>query len=193
MKKREFSARKISGPVQWVRIYRLYCAAFPDSERKPFSMIVRMWRKGKTDVWYYTVDSRFAGFASTINGNREVLVDYLAVDASMRGKGVGTKILSSLKEQYAGQGFFVEIESAWEEAEDRAERQRRKRFYERCGMKSMNVMAEVFGVKMELLTWECQMDFQKYHAFYRDNYSVWAAEHIIEAIHPEAKNSIRSE
>ena len=46
-------------------------------------------------------------------------------------------------------------------------------------------MARVFGVKMELLRHACSVDFERYHAFYRENYSPWAADHIQSAEHPE--------
>ena len=38
--------------VQWIKIYRLYQSAFPESEKKPFSMIRSMCKKGRSDVWY---------------------------------------------------------------------------------------------------------------------------------------------
>ena len=31
---------------------------------------------------------------------------------------------------------------------------------------------------MELLGWDCVMDYEDYRLFYRDNYSEFAAEHI---------------
>jgi hypothetical protein len=42
----------------------------------------------------------------------------------------------------------------------------------------MEVFAWVFGVKMELMGFGCRLSYEQYHAFYRDNYSRWAAEHI---------------
>lgn len=180
-----FAAHRVASPLDWLRVRRLYGRAFPASERKPFAMIVRMQRKGRTDVWCFTQDRRFAGFAATINDSDAVLIDYLAVPDGLRGKGVGSRALDELKRQYPGRGLFVEIESAYEHTADTAERLRRKRFYMRNGMQPMNVMADVFGVKMELLTWNCRVDFARYHAFYRDNIGEMAAQHILEAVHPE--------
>ncbi|MBQ2957660.1 MAG: GNAT family N-acetyltransferase [Clostridia bacterium] len=185
MKMDGFSARRTRTVGQWFRVYRLYERSFPDSERKPFPMIVKMHLKKKTDVWYFTLNGRFAGFASTINSDELILIDYLAVSEKLRGQGAGSKAIEALKESYPDKGLYVEIESPYEPGEDQKERIRRKRFYERCGMKPMNVMANVFGVKMELLTWNCEVDFERYHSFYRDEYSPWAADHIIEAEHPE--------
>lgn len=186
MNKNDFSAEKISTPLQWLRVYFLYRRSFPRSERKPIGVIHAMWRKGKTDVWYFESGGRFAGFASTINDDDLILLDYLAVSKKLRGRGVGSRILQELKRRYSGKGLFLEIESEYETSPNRAERARRKRFYISNGMLPAHVMASVFGVKMELLCWNCSVDFRRYNAFYRDNYSAWAAEHILEAEYPRA-------
>lgn len=169
------------GFAQWVNVYRLYWKAFPKAERKPFAMIGKMYRKGKSDIWYFTRDGKFAGLIITINGDRHILLDYLAVAENQRGTGVGTEILRKMREHYAGKGVFLEIESVYEEAENRDQRLRRKHFYEKCGMKSMEVFVWLFGVKMELMGFDCALSYEEYHAFYRDNYNQWAADHIREA------------
>ena len=45
-------------------------------------------------------------------------------------------------------------------------------------MKELGVLADVFGVRMELLGWDCKLDFNGYQTFYREHYSAWAAEHL---------------
>ena len=182
MKCPDFSVQRISAPLQWLQVYRLYRRAFP---RKSFRMILSMWRRGRTDVWYARSGRRFAGFASTINADTLILLDYLAVAKDLRGRKIGSGILHTLKESYGGRGIFVEIESAFEPGPDRGERMRRRRFYLRNGMQPLQVMAGVFGVKMELLGWNCRVDFPAYRAFYRDNYSAWAAGHITEEKYPQ--------
>lgn len=184
MSRNDFSARKISSAPQWLRVYGLYRRAFPRDERKPFHMILSMWHGGKTDVWYFEQDGRFAGFASTINGAELILLDYLAVPERLRDRGVGSRALQALKQGYRGKGLFVEIEDPHEAAPNRHERVRRKRFYLNNGFVPARVMAEVFGVRMELLCWNCRVDFPEYRAFYRAHYSAWAAQHIIEAEYP---------
>lgn len=187
MKNTDFVVKKASSPLHWLAIYRLYRRAFPWNERKPFGIILSMHRKGKTDVWYYQSKHRFAGFATTINDESLILLDYLAVIENARGRGIGSRILQHLMNHYSGKGFFVEIESEFEETPDQEERIRRKQFYLRNGMEPSHVMASVFGVKMELLCKGCCVDFNRYHAFYRDNYSPWAASNIVEAEYPRKK------
>ena len=167
-----------AGFRQWAEVYCLYQKAFPKSEKKPFSMIRSMHKKGTSDVWRFERNGRFAGIIITINGEKNILLDYLAVDAKQRGTGIGSEILQLMKNHYEGKGVFLEIESVYEECGNKAERLRRKHFYEKCGMESMGVFVWLFGVKMELMSFGCKMRFEEYHAFYRDNYNQWAADHI---------------
>ena len=39
----------------------------------------------------------------------------------------------------------------------------------------------LFGVKMELMGFDCTLSYEQYHSFYRDNYGQWAADHIQKA------------
>ena len=86
-------------------------------------------------------------------------------------------VLAALKER-SEKALFVEIESMYEPDRDQPSRIRRKHFYVKNGFVPMNVMADVFGVKMELMGFDCRLSFEEYHAFYRDNYNEWAAGHI---------------
>jgi len=166
---------------QWAEIYRLYQRAFPASEKKPFSMIVKMFRKGTSDVWRFTREGKFAGIIITINGEAFILLDYLAVEEKQRGTGIGAEILQLMRGHYAGKGVFLEIESVYEDCDNKAQRIRRKHFYEKCGMTSMEVFVWLFGVKMELMGFDCRLSYEDYHDFYRDNYNQWAADHIQKA------------
>lgn len=163
---------------EWLRLYRLYQSAFPANEKKPFSMIRSMHKKGKSDVWYCERNGKFAGLVITINGPEQVLLDYLAVAKKRRGQGVGSEMLQAMRKQYEGRGVFLEIEIVDENAENFEERKRRKQFYLSNGMTPMNVFVELFGVDMELLGFDCSLTFEEYHAFYRDNYNAWAADHV---------------
>lgn len=174
--------------LQWLRIYRLYQSAFPNNEKKPFSMIRSMYKKRKSDVWYFEEDGIFAGLVITINGPDKVLLDYLAVSKNHRGKGFGSGILRQMREQYDGKGVFLEIETVREDADNYEERKRRKQFYLSNGMAELKVYVELFGVEMELLGYDCILTFEEYHDFYRDNYNAWAAEHVKRANNRDTEN-----
>ena len=165
-------------PLDWLRIRRLYRRAFPQYERKPFAIIRRMRKEGRTDVWLAEQDGRFAGLAATINGSDTILLDYLAVHEKLRDQGVGSAMLQALLALYEGRGLFVEIEAA-DRDDPTGEKQRRKQFYLRNGLTDMHVVAILFGVRMELLGRGCDLDFDGYQNFYRTHYNPWAAEHVV--------------
>ena len=169
------------GFLYWLQLYRLYQSAFPAAEKKPFSMIRSMYRKGKTDIWCIRSEDRFVGLAITINGPDLILLDYFAVEKKQRGRGIGAASLQALQDKYAGKGFFLEIESTLEDAPNRQQRQKRKQFYLSCGLQELDVTVRLFGVNMELLGNNCTLDYDTYKAFYRDNYNAWAADHITPA------------
>lgn len=186
MCKGQFSLLKVTTLKQWVKIYWLYHRAFPKGERKPFLVMLDLRKRGKTDVWCMLEGNKFAGFASTINDTDLILIDYLAVCKGKRGKGFGTMALQALKAAYPEQGLFVEIESVFDEGADKEERLKRKSFYLHNGFEDMKVLADVFGIPMELMAWHYQMYFQDYYRFYHDNYSPWAASHIKPMKYPES-------
>ena len=170
--------RAPSSPLDWLRIRLLYRQAFPRYERKPFAIIRRMFREGRTDVWMAFQQGRFAGMAATINGGDAILLDYFAVQRALRGQGVGSVFLQALLEKYAGKGLFVEIEAADRDDPD-GSKVRRKAFYLRNGLEDMHVVAILFSVRMELLGRGCAFDFDGYRAFYHDHYNPWAAQHVV--------------
>lgn len=167
------------GFLQWAKIRKLYKKAFPRAERKPLSIIKSMQKSRKSDVWFFEKDGRFVGFAATINGDEIILLDYLAVDTARRGMGIGSEILQSLRQQYTGKGVFVEIERVKESADASDHRRKRKQFYITNGMNELGVTAKVFGVEMELMGWDCHLDFDAYQSFYRDYYSEFAAKNLV--------------
>lgn len=175
----QLALQKPGSLMHWLRLYWLYLASFPAAERKPFSVIVRMYRAGKTDVWCICRNKNVVGLVSTVNGGNQVLLDYFAVDSTCRNQGVGSEVLAMVQQIYATQGLFVEIESTREDVYNLTERLRRKQFYIRGGMEPLGVYADVFGVKMELLGSRCEMDFEDYRSFYEVYYSPWAAKHIL--------------
>ena len=162
----------------WFRLWKLYMEAFPASERKPFSMIVKMWKAGKTDIWCLMADSDFRGLAITINSPHTVLLDYFAISDAYRGQGIGHKALETILDHYGDRGVFLEIEDPELPGEDQLLRMRRKAFYRSCGLEELGVKALLFGVPMELLGTRCSMTLEGYRNFFRDHYDPWVAKHI---------------
>ena len=162
-----------------LRIRRLYKEAFPKCERKPFSIIKSMAKKGRTDLWYFEEGGKFAGMCATINGHDAILIDYLAVAKARRGTGLGTGMLSELLDHYKDYGVFLEIEEIDPNAENNDERIRRKNFYLSSGLTPMDTHVKLFGVDMELLGVRCHLTFDEYREFYLNNYGKFAYDNIL--------------
>ncbi len=164
--------------IQWIHIFVLYHKSFPKTEKKPFSRILSTYRKGKADVWYLSYKGYFAGLAITINSKDTILLDYYAISPNMRGHGIGSRVLRSMQKHYAPKGLLLEIESCTPDAPNLQERTRRKEFYLRNRMVPLNIDVLLFGVEMELLGYNCHVDFMKYKNIYQDNYGEFLAKNV---------------
>ena len=164
----------------WLRVRALYHSAFPADERKPFSIIHRMFREGRADVWCILEEGKFAGLATTVNGGDLILIDYFAITEKRRGQGLGRGAMECLLALYCDKGVFLEIESPDRPGLDQEQRKKRKEFYLSCGYEELGVKAKVFGVYMELLGIRCQLNYSQYRNFYGFNMSPWAADHLEE-------------
>lgn len=173
------------GLRRWGQLYLLYRTSFPRAERKPFLTILKKYRAGMTDIWCITSGEEFLGFAATMNSPKLVMLDYFVVRKNLRSRGIGTVALKKILDKYADREFILEIESPFEPGPDQKNRQKRKQFYVNCGLEPLHIMAEVFGIKMELLGKNCDLTFERYRNFYRDFYKPWAARHILPAEYPE--------
>lgn len=175
-----------SGFTQWLQLYLLYRTSFPRAERKPFLTILKKYRADMTDIWCILQNCRFLGFAATMNSPNLIMLDYLVIAPKCRGQGIGTAAMKALMDRYCDRELILEIESPYDPGPDQTKRQKRKQFYLSCGMEQLNIMADVFGIRMELLGKNCEMDFHRYRNFYHDFYKPWAAKHILPADHPDA-------
>lgn len=171
-------AHKPQNLIQWIQIYILYHKSFPANEKKPFSRILSTYRNGMADVWYLSYKGYFAGLAITINSKDTILLDYYAISPRMRGHGIGSRVLRSMQNHYTPKGLLIEIESCTPDAPNLKERTRRKEFYLRNRMVPLNIDVLLFGVEMELLGYNCQVDFSKYRDIYVDNYGELLAQNV---------------
>lgn len=159
------------------KVKDLYEEAFPKSEKKPFGMILKGRKKGKYEI--LSIESEkgeFQGLAITMHYADFVLLDYFAISPECRGSGIGGEALRALQKSYTGKKFLLEIESTVglenrtevgkdiAEADEAALRLRRKEFYLRNGMQSMNYLVNLFGVEMEIMTYGCSVSFEEYHS-----------------------------
>ena len=113
--------------------------AFPPNERKPLADIRALMDQGRYEVWGLFEGDALLGYATLWMepaDKRCILLDYLGVTAARRNGGLGSQIVRMLVEQLAGKSLLLIEAERPVEGDDLAEnalRQRRLRFYERCG------------------------------------------------------------
>lgn len=158
---------KEAGKNTLAPLRRLYRRSFPYSEKKPFSMIIRKKSEGKAEILAAVNESdEFCGLMITAFDDEYVLLDYFAVEPDKRGGGIGSELLEKLRERYAGKKIFLEIERVESKQGNREQKQRRKRFYKRCGLTETGLYTDLAGVEMEILSFGCEMSFVHYYRFY---------------------------
>jgi GNAT superfamily N-acetyltransferase len=162
------------------QIYTLYLAAFPEAERKPFSRIEETCAKGAGEMLALTEGDTFLGLATTVFWEDLVLLDYFAVEPDCRGTGIGSQALALLRQRYAGRRFFLEIETPRLPSDNHAQRERRKGFYLRNGLKETGITVMLVGVEMELLTDGSDLTYPEYRALYQNVFGDWLTKRIWE-------------
>lgn len=153
-------------------IRELYEDAFPESEKKPFGIILDRRKLGTVEVLALIDEGgEFSGLAITAVNCELVLLDYFAIAPEKRGRGIGAQALKMLQKRYTGRRFVLEIEDDAVPADNTCDRVRRKQFYLRCGMEIMPYRVSLFGIEMLILTYGGPVKFDEYHGIYRDVYS----------------------
>jgi GNAT superfamily N-acetyltransferase len=118
----------------------IYEAAFPPSERDEFGRLVDAVSCGAQQLFVARLAGLPVGFAlaGRLEGLDAYLLGYIAIDAQMRGQGIGGRLLdflvAALRRSGAAAGIIFEAESVEHGcSEERALRQRRLDFYRRHG------------------------------------------------------------
>lgn len=119
------------------KISRLYKTAFPADERAPMWFMALRSERENVDFWGLYADGKWVGLAYVISEGKASYLFYLALSEELRGKGLGSKAMESLKKHYAGQRLFLALEQLDESADNYAERQKRRQFYLKNGLKPL--------------------------------------------------------
>ncbi len=143
----------VTSTTDFKRLKKLYISAFPKEERAPFWLMKRKALQGKAEFWEVTDGDIWVGLAYVVCYKDIAYLFYLAMDASLRGQGYGTKTMEALKEKYQDKRFFLALELLDETAENYTQRVHRHEFYKKCGLqdwpyrlKEASVIYAVMGI-----------------------------------------------
>ena len=128
---------------------------FPADELKPLSSIERMLTAGVYSCYALYDGEELLAYAYLVEYKGYVLVDYFAVSKKRRGEGIGTRVISLLKELLAGKTILIECEDV-AFSNDGAEENIRKRriaFYEKAGFTLSGVKTKLFDVRYVILSY----------------------------------------
>lgn len=132
---------------------------FPPEELKPCDDIYKEMNEGK-----FLACGLYAGeelvayvFTACIPGREQLFGQYVVVKEEYRSMGVGGKLMDCVAQRYSDYRCFmadVEDPEFSTDDEDRAQRERRMRFYMRRGFRHTRVKSNVFGVDYEIVVRE---------------------------------------
>ncbi|NBO60288.1 MAG: N-acetyltransferase [Flavobacteriia bacterium] len=114
----------------------LYHKAFPSNERHPDEVILQRIKSGTSMLYVAETKDQFVGFAllHDLTVVPFVLLDYLAVEKDLRGKGYGSELLCFVQEKCWQRDAFLLVEAEDPDfGENQIDRIRRIHFYQRNG------------------------------------------------------------
>lgn len=130
---------------------------FPPEEIRPWAMFLRSFSMGLY-TGYGLFDGEkllsYATFTFAKDNGGAILLDYYAVDASLRGKGIGREFLTQLSKMLNDISLIlleVENPSFAKNSQDLSLRTRRIGFYERCGAVLSPITSKVFDADFSIM------------------------------------------
>jgi GNAT superfamily N-acetyltransferase len=135
--------QRISGgdEGEFAGLVRVYEASLAASERKSLAALNAMLARPEYLFLAAVEDGSVLGFAIAIAliGSDAALLEYMAVDVGLRGRGVGAALFGAVAgwSGIADRSLLVEVDSEREGSVEREQRARRKGFYRRLGAREL--------------------------------------------------------
>ncbi|OUP76715.1 hypothetical protein B5F08_10200 [Anaeromassilibacillus sp. An172] len=128
---------------------------FPPEEIRPWDMFERSFSMGLYTGYGLYENEKLLSYATFTfsNNNDTILLDYYAVDSSLRGKGIGANFLSELSKKLQDKLILLEVENPKfsKNDDDLSVRTRRINFYKRCGAYLSNTTSKVFEADFAIM------------------------------------------
>lgn len=136
--------------------------AFSKEEQIPFFILRFRNLSRRVSFEAYYDEEGFCGFSYCIETDNIAFILLLAVIEEARGKGIGSKTLSYLKDKYKNKPLTVNIEPLDQNAENSLQRERRLAFYKRNGFVETGYMVRGEKVSYMILSTEEGFDVREY-------------------------------
>lgn len=148
------------------RMQRLYESAFPANERRPFEALLSGF-DGQGELLALYHEGCFAGFISLLTCADITHILYFAIEEALRNRGLGSAALACIKRLKPGQRLIADLEAPLHDAPNRAQRLRRRAFYQRAGFVPSGVGYRWQGESYELMVFGGALDEAAFLAFWR--------------------------
>jgi GNAT superfamily N-acetyltransferase len=122
--------RKLS---EYKKVVKIFKDEFPAAERMPLLFMNLYAKRENVDFLALYDDEKFVGFAYLITHKTLTYLFFFAVKSSEHSQGYGSKILTFLRERFAGNRIVLVIEELNPAAENNEQRIRRRDFYVKNG------------------------------------------------------------
>ena len=144
-------------------IIKIYEEAFPFIERKPFDVMLN--NSDNMEILAIE-DKKTLGLVISAVYKDIVLVDYLAVDKNERGKNIGSTAINLIRQRYDGKRIYLEIEKPDEKYENNYQREHRKAFYIRNGLRDSGIDVFAYDSEMEIMLFNEPITFEEHMKAY---------------------------
>lgn len=127
---------------------------FPRWERKPLRIILMSIDSGSYECYGLTDSGKILGYAFFVRRGTDYLLDYLATDERLRGRGLGAEFIKLLQEKLENATSIIAEAENPEFARTDGERslqERRLKFYSRNGFGDTGVRSRTFGVEYVII------------------------------------------
>ncbi len=143
----------------------LYLEAFPKEERLPWPVLrLNALREG-IDITGWTEAGQLRGITVSVTEGGLHFLLFFAIVPQCRGKGYGSAILETLKQQHGT--VVLNVEPLVPDAPNLPQRQRRFGFYNRCGFHDTGYHVWEVGGMFRVLSTKESLDVPAYKKIFR--------------------------
>lgn len=125
--------------------------AFPSKEHLASDTMIEIAEDDDLDFWALYDGNTFVGFMTVKTQDELSYLLFLAIDASLRSKGYGSRAIETLKAIYKNYRHIVDMEILDTAAENSEQRQKRRSFYLRNGFYPTGYGFSLHGVTYEVM------------------------------------------
>ena len=143
----------------------IYLEAFPKEERLPWWLLRLNATRQGIDITGWLEEGQLRGITVSVTEGGLHFLLFFAIHPQFRGRGYGSAILEALKAQY--ETVVLNVEPLVADAPNLPQRQRRFRFYSRCGFRDTGYHVWEVGGMFRVLSTRETLDVPAYKKIFR--------------------------